>query len=410
MRTFLTLILVFIMAVVVVQAQDIAPSQQQGAPVSNSLLPMTYLEKDARLTRPMTVQSRSLFYPNLCLRITRATRARIYTGLGTDTIPVAIAADNVSARAIMDALAALHLTRWERTEDNGYRLLTSQRNLDFVYGDRGNEHRRERFQAGTEFVQGLNGISPADRQRILSGRFLSFASLPAQLQPYVPRMLESLGKEHPWSVFPGSRLSEAEFRMERRPKDEFDEYSVTVRIPGEHSTGWKINTYEQRKLEREAQRRQWARSGQLDPLHAPVHFEVTPEQARRMPALQKLVELSARKVTLPEALMLLHKKYGIAFISNAPLLPVEKPRRTDIHLSTMPLHEALDKMTTEIYPDCEWEWRKYGVLVVRDAANSVRRNAAQGQNQTQQTVTMPQQSPLPGAAASPKSLLPLRNP
>jgi hypothetical protein len=37
----------------------------------------------------------------------------------------------------------------------------------------------------------------------------------------------------------------------------------------------------------------------------------------------------------------------------------------------MPLGQALDELT-RIYPDTEWEWRKYGFLVVRGPMNPMR--------------------------------------
>jgi hypothetical protein len=47
------------------------------------------------------------------------------------------------------------------------------------------------------------------------------------------------------------------------------------------------------------------------------------------------------------------------------------PQRANVHLPLMPLGEALDQLT-QIYKGTEWEWRKYGVLVVRGPSNPVR--------------------------------------
>ncbi|HZO89926.1 MAG TPA: hypothetical protein VFB38_16470 [Chthonomonadaceae bacterium] len=363
------LILLVIGMAAIYNASPAYPQQETPpAEAASKALYQSDFDSDPRLSVPMTIEMRSCPHWQLWARLARKTRLSIdreEAANELDSSTIAIAGKNVSARALMDAMAARVMARWERTE-KGYRLLVSQRELDDVYLPQSNRE-RERFAIGAAFIRDFNALPASEQARLLSGRSVPFTSLPAAMQQAVSRMLESLALEYREKgmsdTVPPSRLSDAMFRLERKPAPGFNRLFMTVRIPEIGSTGWRLNDYEAQK-----QARQQRVAGGPDPIYAPVKFEVKPEDAKRLPALKRVVTLQMWQATFPEALQRLHEKYGLAFVSDPKQY---MSQQANINIPPMPLGEALDWLT-EIFRDTEWEWRKYGFVVVRGPLNPSR--------------------------------------
>lgn len=377
----------------------------QSAPcpqAANAESSQTYFEKDPRLKVSLTARSPAWTHLRLWSALYRKTGVPLEREEGAsefDDNTVALGFNGVSARAVMDAAAARVLARWERTERNGYRLPVPQRELDFVFLAK-NEHQRELFGAGVEFIRDLSALPQEEQARIGSGQFIPFASLPANMQRSVGQMLQALSREFQERdramgsarpPIPFEDLPSANFRVERQPANGFNRLALTVRFTSvRRTTGWSINDYEQQKQAREAARRRRP-AGELDALYAPRKFEVSQEEAKRLPALQKRITLSLANVTFPEVLQRLHAKYGLAFLSD----PTQHmPQKATIRLVSVPLGEALDRLT-EIYQDTEWEWRKYGVLIVRGPSNPAR--------DPRQIPSVQGETTMPGKPAPPKA-------
>lgn len=194
-------------------------------------------------------------------------------------------------------------------------------------------------------------------------------------QPMVD-MLDALAKEYPHSLpYPSGRLALSTLMLQRQTRGDINLYRITVQGPGQ-STSFKINDYEYRQQQQDAERRKRERAGELSPLYVPTAFEIPNAQAKKRPELKKVVQLDLDRATLVQTLIQLHEKYDIPFVTDPPPLR-EKAQRVDIHLGPMPLGEVLDKLT-QLYKDTEWEWRKYGFLVVRGPFNHAR-DPKQGQ-------------------------------
>lgn len=368
-----------LVAMILTGAMASSQSLKTGPTAADDAPRRTHFETDPRLEAPMTVQSPAYAQRRLWQGITRNTKTRIERhpwARDLDDVPVCLAGNAVSARALMDAAAARVLARWEWTDRNAYRLLSPEWELDEVFGAQ-SEEERERFQSGREFIRVLNALPADERASLESGNPVSFASLPPGMRIAVGAMLDPLVREQKkkgWEVFPAERINEASLRLGRLPATEFDRLFLTLKVPGGNGAGFRINDYETRKQDRDAARQGRQRAGKpgkpedLDDLYVPKRFEVSPEQAKRLPTLKRLVTLDGQNVSFPDVLLLLYKQYGIPFVSDPKIV---MPQRADVHLSSMPLGEALDRLT-EIYKDTEWEWRKYGVLVVRGPSNGAR--------------------------------------
>lgn len=376
--SFIRLTISYLVAVILAGAVA-SQSLETGATTAGHALHRTHFETDPRLEAPMTVQSSAYAHRRLWQGITRKTKTPIERHewvRGLDDDPISLAGNAVSARALMDAAAARILARWEWTDRNGYRLLAPEGELDKAFGAQ-SEEERERFQSGREFIRVLNALPADERASLESGTPVPFASLPPGMRMAVGGMLDPLVREQKkkdWAVFPAERINEASLRLERSPATEFTRLFLTLKVPGGNGAGFRINDYETRKQDRDATRQGRQHAGKpgepedLDSLYVPKRFEVSPEQAKRLPTLKRLVILDGQNVTFPDVLLLLYKQYGIPFISDPK---TAMRQRADVHLSSMPLGEALDHLT-KIYKDTEWEWRKYNILVVRGPSNAAR--------------------------------------
>jgi hypothetical protein len=319
----------------------------------------------------MTVRAISITHSRLWGLISGAAKVGIEREQGAaefDLAPVAVGGRTVTARALMDALAARAMVRWEHTERNGYRLLVPRAELDFVYVPH-NEHERERSRLGEGVIDYLNGLPAADQGRLRTGLKTPFSGLPPAIRNLVEGMLETRAAENRErgggpTVY-GGDLSTASVGFQREAATGFSSFWVSVRVPGLGSSGFTINDYGRQQMAREAERRKGVGP---DDLYEPRKFEVTREAAKLLPELMQKVDFNAGKVAFPEAMAMLHQKYGIAYVSD----PVRAmPQRAEVRLAGMTLGDALDTLC-KTFTETEWEWRKYGFVVIRGPSNPAR--------------------------------------
>lgn len=342
----------------------------QGSIVANATKADTLFATDKRLNAPLTLTNAAMTNRRLLAEIRRATNTPITADESPTDIrdsSVSITLSDAPARAVMDALASLLSGRWERTAKNGYRLVNSGKEADEAFLPK-NDYQRERFQAGMELLNGLNQLPLNEQEKVYSGQLCAVSALPEVLQQNLGRMVIALQEEYsPKGIrtFPPASIATAQFRLERKRRDGFNSFWITVRADGVGSSGFRFNDYAARKADRESNARLHQQKGSLDPFYQPENYIVSRSEAKRRPELQRTIELTAKKVTFPEAMKLLHQRYGINFVSDSARY---MRQRADVELRTISLGQAMDKLT-KLYKDTEWEWRKLGVIVIRGPMN-----------------------------------------
>lgn len=338
-----------------------ARTQAKPPKQSKTVKPPTDFETDKRLDQTLSVSNPTLEHSLLWTRIDRRTGIEIEredAAREFDDVPIALGGSSVSARAWMDAVAARVLGRWEKTEKNGYRFMVPQSELDFIYGST-NEFEEERNNACVDFLRAMKQLPPEDKASIMAGNPYPISQLPDAMRQPLQTMLDSFvhqyqEREH-GSPFPDKLPTERNLMIRRKVKKGFDSLSISFTEGATPNGGFSVSNYDEKKRERLA-------SLDKDAVYQPVRYEIKPEDAKKLPALKRHVSVNMQNATFPDVLKKLHETYGVAFVSTAPR---HMPQKADVNLAAVPLGELLDKLT-EIYPKTEWEWRKYGVLVVRD--------------------------------------------
>ncbi len=336
--------------------------------------PISYFETDKRLNKRMTVTADSIRHVALWAKIKDTAGVRIErepSAAEFDDAYILLAGKAMTTRAVMDAVAARVMTRWEKTEDKSYRLLVPSREMDNVHMPK-TETEQERFSEARKFMDGLSEVPPELRDRILNGDKMEVADLPPSLQDPLLGMyqtivdeLSSRGKDIP---FEGSGLRNGRMRLTRDPDKRFERWVFNVAVKDAGSSGWRFNNYEEMKKERENARRKLAASKGTDTLYIPVRNEITAKDAQRLSAMKRTVRLNLDAATLSEVLMQLHRVYNISFVCDPEMV---KPARRSVNLTPMPLWDAMNRLT-EIFPRTEWEVRKSGIIVVRGPENPAR--------------------------------------
>lgn len=335
-------------------------SQNKDAPESTLLL------KDARLSKAVTMNTGATTTTSVFHAVHRDAAVRLYTeDLELKTARLIVAEEGQSAAALMDAVAALWLARWEKDTANKYKLLVPARESN-IYLPK-NDFQRERFAAGQRFVGALDTL-PANLQTALrSGQQIQASALPPGMLRSIRDMADTLNREkhelrgdtHP---FPLDRVPESHVDLEIKNKGTLTTYFVTIGLQDWGSMGWLFTDHEERKRETDRQ------TGADSAIHDTEKVRLTREQVRQIPALKKLVSVQAKQATLPQILRALHEKYAIPFVCDPARFMTQ---RADVDIRSMPLGEALDKLT-DTYQDTEWEWRKMGFLIVRAPGSPAR--------------------------------------
>jgi hypothetical protein len=366
--------LIFALSLSVMCKSQNSPAQPEKGNKTTSAQVKTYpthLEKDRRLVVLLTLSPEEYPFAMLAGTIQRKSKVpleREEAARELDDFSPVMAGEKMPVRAYMDAVAALVLGRWERTEKQGYRFLVSQSEADIVYGPQ-NDQERALLEIGLEFLNTLEKLPPQERKRLESGKHFSLNSLSPEMQEQFKRMLDiqeqSREERNESRMFTADTLPQARLHLENKKGKSFRRYFITI-ANDSGGMGWRINDYEhQKQLREQARLQRLQRAGNLDSIYQSRRFEISQEEAKRLPVLQQRINLDMRDATFPEVLIRLHRKYGIAFACDPK---VTFPHRATVHFNATPLGDALDKLTA-LYPKTEWELRKSNLLIVRCAAN-----------------------------------------
>ena len=337
----------------------------------------TQFERDQRLEVRISIASKTDWSLRIWGALTGKTGVRIECDDAAAEIAdgtLAVGLRSVSARSIMDAMAALFGAKWSYTQRKTYILLVGNREMLETFAPKG-EREIERFTAGKPFLHSLESMSPEQKSALESGRSVPFNSLPQDMQSSVSAMLGSLAQEYrekgKGDTVSVDALSQAAFRLDRKPAAGFNRLFLTVKVPGVGSTGWRLNDYEDQLKARE-QARTSRRAGELENEYDAKRFELSHEEAKCLPEFQRKVELDIRDSTFPRVLQKLNEDYRLPFVSDPEQL---MPQRADVMITSTTLGDALDRLAA-IYKDTEWEWRRMGVLVIRGPTNPNRRSTS----------------------------------
>lgn len=316
------------------------------------------LSRDARLRKRLSVPEGELTTLRLFGRVERATSVRLYAGNSEmKNASLTAACRSQTALALLDAVSALWVARWEKDTANRYKLLGSEAEESIYLGDNG--YQRERLKAGRQFIKELGRLPPPAQSALLSG--VPASSLPPGMLGTVRTMVDALNRESrefrgDTNPFPLHRLAEATAILEPKNRGAVTSFFLTLRLKDWGSMGWSFNNYV-------APAQRDAKYGETT--YVPRKFEVTQKEARKLPALRKLVSLRVKKATLPQVLEMLHRTYSLAYVSDSK---TNQTHRADVNFDAIPLGDALDQLA-KIYAGTEWEYRKLGFLVIRSAGN-----------------------------------------
>lgn len=343
----------------------------------------TRFETDSRLDRRISMSPRSATHSRLWAMLWRRSGAQIECDAAAREVadsPLAIAANDVSVRSLMDAIAALVDARWKHTERKTYLLMVGEDELDQVFLPN-SAWERERFSAGRPFLDALNDMPAPERQAIESGSNRQFSDLPSNLQQPIADMLDSLSREYrnkgAGETVSPSNLARCSVRIQRKPASGFNRIFVTVTDPGVVTSGWRLNDYEERKVAGEGTDQ--ARSGVAQDIYSARTGRSNSGEAKSVPQLKKRISIDLTNATFPRVLKHLNEAYGVSFVCDAEQF---MPQRVNVRIVNTTMAEALDALV-KLYKGTEWEWRKMGVLVVRGPANPVRSQPAQAVKSTQ---------------------------
>lgn len=331
-------------------------SPARSAPESER--PGTVLSRDVRLRRRMTVPNWEMSMQRFFSRVQRATAVHLYTeDLELRDSNLIAACEGTTAESLLDAVAALWLLRWEKDEENRYRLLGAEHEMKVFLPD--NEYERDKLDAGRRFLREWSNLSAPVQASLISG--VQPSALPSGLVDEIGAMTDAVNRElqalqGDTNPFPLQRLAEARLTLKPRQKGRVTSYWMTLSLQGWGSLGWSFNDYDPRGR----------REGKLEgAAYVPGKLEVTRKEAKKLPALQKRVTLYLKAATLPEVMQKLSRSYRFPFVSDPNR---GQKRRVEVHFKSIPLADALDRLT-QLYPGAEWEYRKSGFLIMRSPGN-----------------------------------------
>lgn len=326
------------------------------------------LTKDARLKQKMSVPVGTMRTTRLFYTVRRATDVRLYTEEGElQNASLIVASNGRDAASLMDAAAALWLTRWEKDPKNQYKMLVSGNEMNIFLPK--TEARRKCLEAGRRFLGGLEKLPVGLRERLRAGQRLNPTELPVQMQEEILQMQAAATEDQEQKTgrslrsFPAGHLGQSQMQLQVKPKARgVNSYFLTLNMPEWGSRGWSFNDYESRKPKIDA------RSGVDGTVHDARKFRLSANDIEKVPALKNAVTVRVQRATFPQVLRALHDNYGIAFVSTPAQYMTQ---RASVNIQSLPLGEAMDKLT-EIYQNTEWEYRKGGFIVVRGPSNPAR--------------------------------------
>jgi hypothetical protein len=339
----------------------------QNAPAAR-----TYLEAEARLEQMLALTTTSQTVSELLERIQRRTgvallisnEARAYRALRLGMTP-----DTVSCRALLDALAALELYRWVRVDERRYELREPDRTARTPARQ---ALQSAVAQSGLALRDEFAKLKPESQQKLASGTYVPFASLPTGIRKAIAALVEARNQEEasgrretvPLSMR-DVEVGEVAFQTETLPNR--THYRLFYRYRYDADGNMKSGAILFDDASERAARR--AASSEAQAEYVPVRYEVAPKDAKERPELQRLVSLNARNMTYAEAAARL---CGLAKVPALYIIE-RSARRSDLSIPRLPLGEALDRLADR-FPDNEWELRRMGYLIVREPGNAARRS------------------------------------
>lgn len=340
--------------------------QAASAPVLTSPL-----ARDARLRAPMTIAPQVLPVEAVLPLIKHSAHAPVNIHPAVLTRhECMVACANKSVASLMDALAALCLSRWLRDPKTGYELrdgdLLTNVHLPRTPGE------RHFHQSGMRFIQSMGTLPEALKTALAQRAIIPVQELPEPMVQAVKDHIKAQNEQsQEWSHrrlekgFDPEYLDDCTVQMTIQPGALFTVYYIGLYWGRTEHTinggfSFPFNDYPQRKAETDN------RIASGDPsIIVTRRFEAMP-QAKELPELKQVVSLKLKNATLGEVLQYLHETYGVAYVADAVLSGA-----ANVNIGPLPLADALDRLT-ELYKDTEWEWRPLGFLVVRGIANPVR--------------------------------------
>lgn len=288
--------------------------------------------------------------------------------------------DKARAWAVMDAVAALWLVRWGRTEDNGYILMTSADEIRSSFTP-SNKYKRRRNEAGMKFLMDLDRLPPGVRADLRAGKRVSVSDLPPQMQAHLSEMVEALNQERVAKSpdndpFPLSLVPQSTLTFSMKDYGEVQDYWVKVSNSMWGETGFAFDNYEYNRRPRpgvgSSGSATTAREGSGDAKatreYSPIKFEITQKQARTLPELRKSIRIERRRATLPQILREMYDRYDTSIVADPPAV---QKQICDVSFDAASLPEAFDRLT-QIYRDTQWEYRPSGFFVIRSGPNPAR--------------------------------------
>jgi hypothetical protein len=346
---------------------------------------------DARLRRTISIsQPDGATLPALFSQLSAASGVRIVQGEGTRDVytgTLSIICRNAPVEAVMDALACYYKDAWGhisakrrsqlgeylfRLDDQGFYpefgpFLRLADDMVMPMSDA----ERAWFAAASPLIDGMSDHtsagSPAVAAAFFSAGGVAVAELPAWAQARVRQLIAMNRASHVNGPMAGFQMTDAELQQIRIGAQRqfgapaaFNDYSLQMQDGDRWRMSARTNEYEAWKRALPRPLAKTADGTTIETWSAGAG-ELTSVCARTAYALNQTVEVHLKRVSLPEALEELSRRYGLWFVCDGnEVLWCDE----DVDLSRMTLADGLAALA-KTNASTQWEWRPGGFLVVR---------------------------------------------
>ncbi len=326
---------------------------------STLLTRQSILDRDERLRQKVTIARRDITLPEVLRTLRRETGVRLITDQDER---MNLSLRDLPLKDVMDAIATLNRSVWERVDKDTYRLRRADDESSPLLPR--SELERAKFQDGLQFVQKAESLSQDVRRRMAEVEGVRLADLPIPMQDLARRMLAAeigLGNtnssDDALSLTPDTLGLNAIVRLDKRPSAEFNDYSLVV---GNTRGGMNISFNDLEQVHRRrAQEMHLAAT--TDPPRKSA--DVAVRGSKQDATMRQITSLTLRKATPPQALRQLAEQTGMNFVTCRSLF---LPGARDVALPAMPLSDLLDRLLASYQNDDErmtWTVRESGVVV-----------------------------------------------
>lgn len=277
---------------------------------------------------------------------------------------------NMSIRSAMDGVASLILAEWQDNKTGGYTLLENSDSSKFVYSVTNDAFKKERNDAALQLVNDISKLNNDLKNQINSPNGISLDQVPNHIYNDMMKVMQPIESKAKAelkpneSITPATSISKDKFSISISRKDvgsNFDAFKLSYKSPfwtGSFTTSnfdlkypSNINSSKNQTIS-----------------YSTKEHKMSKKSSINSPAANIQVEINTKNETLPGILKYLNNKYNISFVSDSRRF---LNQRADINLPRMPLHKALDIITTR-YSNTEWELRESGFLIIRGPSNPTR--------------------------------------